>query len=52
MSNWGSEIDRMEQYQIVKAGTSVGAGLRNVLREKKGGYHGVVWIKHEKTVVL
>ena len=35
MSNWGSEIDRMEQYQIVKAGTSVGAGLSNVLREKK-----------------
>ena len=35
ISNWGSGIDRMERYQIIKAGTSVGAGFHNVLREKK-----------------
>ena len=42
----------MEQYQILKAGISVGAGLRNVLRGGKGGYHSVVRIKREKAVVL
>ena len=42
----------MERYQIVEAGTSVGAGLHNVLREKKVGYHIVVRIKQEKAVVL
>ena len=35
ISNWGSGIDRMERYQIIKAGTSVRAGFHNVLREKK-----------------
>ena len=29
-------IDGMERYQIVKGGISVGTGLNNVLREKKG----------------
>ena len=41
----------MERYQTVKAGISVGAGLHNVLREKKG-YHSVVRIKRQKAVIL
>ena len=52
MSNWGSGIDRMKWYQTLKAGTSVGAGLHNVLREKKGSYHSAVRINREKSVVL
>ena len=51
MSNQGSDIDQMKQYQIVTAGISVGDALHNVLRKKKGDYR-VVWIKREKTVVL